>query len=320
MKEAYKEDTMLLDTHLKKIAWSNFFAQFSEQIALAAAPLVAVLFLAASASDTAWLQAIQTLPFLICAIPAGVLADRISRRNMMIMVEIARTLILSILILLLVLKLITFSLLMILGFIAAIGTVCYSVAIPAYVPTIVQKDELMATNRWLELVRSLAFSASPALCGVIVANLGMPIAYAIATLFSITTIMFLMILPKDNAPAVISSNEQKKRNIKRELTDGWLFIRHNDYLRPILLTAIFFNTSWFIIQGIFVAYAINTMSFNVQNVGIILGIYGTGIAALFAGYIGAKSCLWLALIGFTIQLTIIISSKIPALKTLTEAI
>lgn len=45
-------NTTPLPTAFRRIGWSNLFAQFSEQIALAAAPLAAVLLLAAGPAET----------------------------------------------------------------------------------------------------------------------------------------------------------------------------------------------------------------------------------------------------------------------------
>ena len=58
-------------------------AQSAEQIALAAAPIVAVLLLGVGEGQTGLLQTALTLPFILFAIPAGLLADRISRRWVM---------------------------------------------------------------------------------------------------------------------------------------------------------------------------------------------------------------------------------------------
>ncbi|HCQ49452.1 MAG TPA: MFS transporter, partial [Achromobacter sp.] len=72
-----------LPAAFRRLAASNLAAQFSEQMALAAAPLVAVLTLGATAAQTGALQAAQTLPFLLLSLPAGVLADRMSRKALM---------------------------------------------------------------------------------------------------------------------------------------------------------------------------------------------------------------------------------------------
>ena len=59
-----------------RLAWSNLAAQSAEQIALAAAPIVAVLLLGVGEGQTGLLQTALTLPFVLFAIPAGLLADR----------------------------------------------------------------------------------------------------------------------------------------------------------------------------------------------------------------------------------------------------
>ena len=69
-----------LPAAFQRLAWSNLVAQSAEQISLAAAPLVAVFVLGASAAQTGLLQTAQTFPFLLLSLPMGVYADRLSRR------------------------------------------------------------------------------------------------------------------------------------------------------------------------------------------------------------------------------------------------
>ena len=76
-------DTPRLPATFNRLAWSNLAAQSAEQIALAAAPIVAVLLLGVGEGQTGLLQTALTLPFILFAIPAGLLTDRISRRMLM---------------------------------------------------------------------------------------------------------------------------------------------------------------------------------------------------------------------------------------------
>src|SRR4051794_41586269 len=73
-----------------RLAWSNLAAQSAEQVALAAAPIVAVLLLGVGEGRTGALQTALTLPFILFAIPAGFLADRIARRTLMAGAEALR--------------------------------------------------------------------------------------------------------------------------------------------------------------------------------------------------------------------------------------
>src|SRR5256885_6715109 len=81
-----------LSAAFNRLAWSNLAAQSAEQIGLAAAPLVAVLALGAGEAATGLLQTAQTLPFLLFALPAGVLADRIARPRLVAAAEALRAL------------------------------------------------------------------------------------------------------------------------------------------------------------------------------------------------------------------------------------
>src|SRR2546422_8045952 len=128
---------ILLPPAFNRLAWSNLAAQSAEQIGLAAAPIVAVLMFGAGAGETGVLQTAQTLPFLLLAIPAGVLADRMSRRRLMASAETLRVGSLTGICALAGLGGLTWPLLALLGFIGACGTVAYGVAAPALVPALV---------------------------------------------------------------------------------------------------------------------------------------------------------------------------------------
>ena len=58
-------------------------------------------------------------------------------------------------------------------------------------------------------------------------------------------------LPAD-APAATAA----RRHIGRELTEGAAFVLRHPLLRPVLVTAVFFNVAWFVLQAVYVVYAI----------------------------------------------------------------
>src|SRR3989442_5864007 len=126
-----------LPASFNRLAWSNLAAQSAEQIGLAAAPIVAVLALGAGAGATGLLQTAQTLPFLLLSIPAGVLADRASRRRLMAGAEALRALSLARVLTLPHLYLFTLPLLALLGFFRAGGAVADSAGPPPPPPALV---------------------------------------------------------------------------------------------------------------------------------------------------------------------------------------
>jgi MFS family permease len=175
---------IVLPTNFRRLAWSNLAAQSGEQIALAAAPIVAVLALEAGAGETGLLQTALTLPFLLFAIPAGLMADRLPRRWLMAGAEILRALCLLVLLALVPLNMVTWPLLALLGFIAVCATVVFSVAAPALVPSLVPDGLLATANSRIELARTTAFAAGPAVGGVLVGWTGAAAAFGVAAILS----------------------------------------------------------------------------------------------------------------------------------------
>jgi predicted MFS family arabinose efflux permease len=267
-----------LPATFNRLAWSNLAAQSAEQIALAAAPIVAVLLLGVGEGQTGLLQTALTLPFILFAIPAGLLADRFSRRWLMAGSEALRAAALAAILLLIWLNLMTLPLLSLLGFIAVCGTVAYSVAAPALVPSLVTPQQLPAANARIELARTIAFASGPALGGLLVGWVGAAPAFGFAAALSVVAVVLLSgIYEPTRLPA-------PQRHPFVEIKEGAAFVLHHPLLRPVFITQFIFNTAWFLQLAVFVPYAVRHLGLTATGVGAVLSMYGVGmvVGALFA--------------------------------------
>ena len=258
---------------LNRLVASNLAAQSAEQLSLAAVPMVAVLALGAGAGEIGTLATAQTLPFLLLSIPFGLWADRRSRRRLMVGCELLRGLSLLGLLAALLLDRLSLPLLAVLGFVGAVGTVGYSVAAPALLPALVPPDGLARANTRLELARSAAFAAGPALAGALVSWAGGSTAFVLAAMLSGAAVLMLMGLPEPaRAPA-------RSRHPLLELADGARLVWGDALLRPILLTAAAWNIAWFVLQAAYVPYAMRALGLDAAEVGLTLATYGGGMVA-----------------------------------------
>jgi predicted MFS family arabinose efflux permease len=261
-----------------RLAWSNLAAQSAEQIALAAAPIVAVLLLGVGEGQTGLLQTALTLPFILFAIPAGLLADRISRRWLMAGAEALRAVALLAILLLIGLDRLTLPLLAFAGFVAVCGTVVYSVAAPALVPSLVTPQLLPAANARIELARTIAFASGPAIGGALVGWLGTAPAFGFAAALSVIAVVLLSgIYEPARAPA-------PRRHPLQEIREGAVFVLHHPLLRPVFVTQFIFNTASFLLLAVFVPYAVRHLGLSATGVGTTLAMYGVGmvVGALLA--------------------------------------
>lgn len=256
---------------LTTLVRANLAAQSAEQLALAVAPLIAALHLQASAAQTAWLQAAQTLPFLLLALPAGLLADRVSRPRLMGWAEWLRAATLVALAGLWLHAQLNLGWLALLGALGACGTVAYSVAAPALVPALVPPGGLTHANRQLELSRSLALALGPMLAGLLYDRAGAGLVLGLACAMSAYAAARMGRLP--DAPRAAG----RAPSPWRMLGEGLQFVAGHVWLRPIVLTAVFFNTAWFVLQGIYVVYAARHLALSAAQIGLTLGLYGAGM-------------------------------------------
>src|SRR5579859_7179298 len=263
--------TASLPSTFNRLAWSNLAAQSAEQIALAAAPIVAVLMLGVAEGETGLLQTALTLPFILFAIPAGLLTDRISRRKLMAGAEALRAAALAAILVLIWFGGLTLSLLALLGFIAVCGTVVYSVAAPALVPSLVSPQLLPAANARIELARTIAFASGPALGGVLVGWVGAAPAFGFATALSVVAVVLLSGLYEPAREAA------PRRHPLQDTKEGASFVLHHALLRPVFITQFIFNTGSFLVLAVFVPYAVRRFGVSAIGVGTTLAMYGVGM-------------------------------------------
>jgi predicted MFS family arabinose efflux permease len=257
----------------RRLAWSNLAAQSADQLALAAVPLTAVLMLGGDAGTTGALAVMQTLPFLLLALPLGVLADRVRRRRLMAAAEWVRTACLVAIPVAAGLGLLSVPLLGILGCVAAVGTVAFSVTAPALVPALVERPALAAANGRLELARSLAYAAGPAVAGALVAWTGVATAFAAAAALSAGAALLLAGLAEPaRGPA-------PSRHPLAELREGAAFVWRHEWLRPIVAAAVAWNVSWFVLQAAYVPYAVGMLGMSAAGIGATLAAYGIGMVS-----------------------------------------
>ena len=256
----------------KRLAGANLAAQSAEQISLAAVPLVAVLALGAGPGEIGALATAQTLPFLLLSIPIGLLADRVSKRRLMVAAEALRALAFVGLLLASLTGQLSMALLALLGFLGATGTVGFSVAAPALVPSLVPRELLGAANGRLELARSVAFAAGPALAGALVAWAGASPAFVLAAMLSASALALLLALPEPASAALAA-----RRHPLTELKEGAALVWQSPLLRPILFTAVAWNIAWFVLQAAYVPYAVRALGLSAGEVGFTLATYGAGM-------------------------------------------
>src|SRR5215218_4793259 len=159
--------------------WSaQTVSQFGSAITGLALPLVAVVVLDASAFAVSALFVVEFLPFVLFAIPAGVWVDRLRRRPILVVADVARAALLATIPVAHAFGVLSMGQLYAVAFLTGIGTVFFDVSYQSYLPSVVARDRLVEGNSKLEVSRSTASIAGPGAGGGLVGAIGAPAAIA----------------------------------------------------------------------------------------------------------------------------------------------
>lgn len=148
------------------------FSAMGNQISLLAVPSIAILTLNATIFEVGLLQAAQHAPMIVFGLLAGAAADRWSRRRIMIVANVGRSIILIAITTMVAAGVLTAPLLVTLVLTLGSATAFFLVAYQAYLPELVGPSALVRANARLQLSASLAVILGPVLGGFAISAVG----------------------------------------------------------------------------------------------------------------------------------------------------
>ena len=251
---------------------------FGTQISLLALPLVAVTLLGASPFEVALLGTIEFLPFILFSLPAGAWVDRLRRRPILIAGDLGRAAVLLSIPIAYLLDVLTIGQLYVVGFVAGTLTVLFDVAYQSYLPALVERDQLVDGNGKLEISRTIAQTAGPAIGGGLIGVLTAPLAILIdAISYGLSAVFVVLIRRREPAPDPhVDEHGRRRGNLLSEVRDGLRYVLRSPYLRAIAActgTANFFTNIAF---ATLIVYAVRDLGLSPVEIGIIFGLGNIG--------------------------------------------
>jgi MFS family permease len=253
-------------------------SQFGTQVSLLAIPLVAVILLTASPFEVALLGTIEFLPFILFSLPAGAWVDRLRRRPILIAGDLGRALSLASIPIAYLAGSLTIWQLYVVGFINGTLTVLFDVAYQSYLPSIVDRDQLVDGNGKLELSRTVAQTAGPAIGGGLIGILTAPIAVVIDAV-SYAASAFLVFLIRREEPTPdrhVDELGRPRESLRTEVVAGLRYVLGNPHLRGIALATGTSNLFDQIVFSIFLVYAVRELGLSPGEIGVVLGLGNIG--------------------------------------------
>jgi MFS family permease len=255
-------------------------SRFGSQISQLALPLVAVLSLRSSAFRVSLLGAIEMLPFLLLALPAGAWVDRVARRPVLVGADAGRAVALGSLPLAAAVAHVTYAQLCIVGFVTGSLTVCFDVAYQSYLPALVEREDLVDANSKLEVSSSASQIAGPGLAGLLIQWITAP--YAIAA-DAISFVWSALFISRIDAPEELDPPAEQ-RNLAREILEGLRYLVTDGRWRALAIFVAVFNFGTGITAPLILVFAVRRLQLTAGELGLVfsLGNVGWLVGALVA--------------------------------------
>ncbi|HEV2738181.1 MAG TPA: MFS transporter [Candidatus Elarobacter sp.] len=267
---------------------------FGSAFTMFALPTLAVLVLHATPLQIGLLSALQTLPFAALGMFAGVLADRASRRRIMIVADCVRCAAIVTVPVAAAFGVLGMPLLCGVALVTGTASVFFEIAYQSYLPAVVPADGLVDANVKLQFSNSGSGIAGVALAGAFVQRIGAAAALAVDAVSYLVSVASLALIrtpePAHDGPALTVSQTF------REIAEGVRVVFGSADLRWMLYATATANLGGSIVGTVALLYAYRVLHAEPGVLGVVnglaqLGFAGAALSSRFQAWLGLRAAL-----------------------------
>lgn len=254
-------------------AISNLGSSFT----LFALPLL-VYQLTGSALNLGLMTAVEFLPYVLFGLVLGAWADRVDRKHMMILTDVARAAIIASIPLLAGLDLLLVWWIYAVGFISSTLKICFDAGEFAAVPSLVGKDGLIKANGRIQASYSAAFFLGPFLAGALLVL--MPVQTILlfdALSFLASALALALVTGSFN---VEGADKKTLATLREDVVEGLRYVLSHPVLRNISIMMALINFLAATTHSQLVLFAKERLGASDSQVGLLYSAGALGVAVL----------------------------------------
>ena len=220
---------LLRDPDFLKLWFGQAVSRIGSQVTLVGVPLTAILLLGASPLQMGALAGVSAAPVLLFGLFAGAWADRLRRRPILIAADLGRAAVLAVIPLAAMLGRLTMTHLYVVATLSGFLTVLFDVSYQAYLPSLVERENIVEGNSRLALTESLAEIAGPSLTGALVQLITAPMAILCDAVSFAASAVSLWLIRKPEPPPT----RALAPHMGREIAEGLRTVWRDPLLQPL---------------------------------------------------------------------------------------
>ena len=272
-----------------KLWTGQSISELGSQVSQLAIPWLAAVELHASPLAFSLLGVLGFLPFILFALPAGVWVDRLRRRQILIVGDSARAVLLALIPILWAAGVLQIWHLLVLEFVIGIFTVFFDVAYQSYLPALIEREHLIDGNSKLQLTVSIAQVGGPTVSGTLIAAITAPYAIVVdAVSFAISSVFMIGMKHRENLPRQDAA--EPRPHMWPQVKEGLAWVVGNRNLRAIAGCTGTSNFCSGLMFSIVILYMVRVLHLSSIQAGAVFAVGSAGsiAGALLANRLGKK--------------------------------
>ncbi len=264
--------------------WSGqTISEFGSLVGGAALQFTAILVLDASPLEVAVLAASTLVPGFLFGLAAGVWVDRLRRRPIMIAADIGRALVLASIPLAWAFDVLRIEHLYVVAFFTGTFTFLFDVAYRSYLPTLVQRDDLIEANSKLTASAAVTEVGGFGIAGWLVQLITGPLTILLDAVSFLGSALFLRSI---EAPEAAPSLEER-RSVISEAMEGLRVVVRDPLLRATAISSITLDFSMRVFGTVVLLYMIRDLDFEPGVLGMIFAV--GGVSSLLGSVVAGRA-------------------------------
>ena len=209
-------------------------------------------------------------PMIFLAIPAGVLADRMDRRQLLIVTQLMMFSFASLLSLLTWQQVITSWSLLALTFAIGLGLVMHILTWQATIPVLVPSTQIARAIALGSISFNLARAAGPALGGVLIATAGVWVAFAVNAMSFAGVLVVLLLWKREK------TESNRGLSYRAALKEGFVYILQEPTMRNVLVGVMLFMMPATALWSLLPLVARQQLAWGAEGYGLLVTSIGVG--------------------------------------------
>ncbi|WP_256214022.1 MFS transporter [Arthrobacter sp. ov118] len=266
-----------------KLWTSSGLSNLADGVFKIALPLLAIQF-TQSPTLVAGLTVTATLPWLLLALTAGALADRLDRRKLMLWANLGRALLPAVLVGLILMDFGSIWALYVVALMVGVAETLYDTSAQSIMPQVVHRDQLSRANGRLYAVELTSNQfVGPPLGGLLVA-LGVVAGFGVPAALWLAAVGVLLLVP-----GTFRAEREQKSTLRSDIGEGLRFLWNQKILRTLAVMTGVFNFASSAAFAVLVLFAVGPASeMKLSEVGFGLLLTASALGSLVGSFISER--------------------------------